>query len=336
MVSPFSEIGVALWKRGYSPIPIMPHNAPVRGRGKAPGHYVGGTAGWVAMKEWDDFCIEQPSIHKVRAWSRMTDQFGGGVGVACGRGLICIDIDQEEIIEPLMAILPPSDVQKKGRKGISLFYQGNTEVIRSKNYRTPDRVGLVDLLAEGKQTVLPPSIHPDTGEPYFWWTDETLLDVGVAALSVLPDDIADRIGEVLRAFGYDPDGDRPVVDPSAQHAHSMPRAAGGGSIYRKCNDDALGSLHAWVPELHLIKWRSKPGGFEAVAHWRSSSTGRSLQLRKRNLSIVAKGIEDFGTGEKFTPIDLVMKALGCNKNVALNWLIERLPRDPLIFQDRKY
>jgi hypothetical protein len=44
-------------------------------------------------------------------------------------------------------------------------------------------------------------------------------------------------------------------------------------------------------------------------------------LRKRNLSIVRKGIEGFGTGEKFTPIDLVMKARSCDANAALYWLL---------------
>jgi hypothetical protein len=32
----------------------------------------------------------------------------------------------------------------------------------------PGGKGLVDVLISGKQTVLPPSIHPDTGNPYLW------------------------------------------------------------------------------------------------------------------------------------------------------------------------
>jgi hypothetical protein len=82
-----------------------------------------------------------------------------------------------------------------------------------------------------------------------------------------------------------------------------------------------------VPELHLYRWRRKPGGYEAVAYWRSSSTGRALELRRRNLSIVRRGIEDFGDGRKYTPIDLVMAARGCDADTALGWLLEHLPDD---------
>jgi hypothetical protein len=254
------------------------------------------------------------------------DAEDAGIGVALGRGLICIDIDQEFLIDPILAILPPSPVQKKGRKGIALFYRGDTEKIRSRNYRTADRVGLLDLLSEGKQTVLPPSIHPDTNEPYFWWTDATLADTPLSELPELPEDIAEQIAGVLRQFGYDPEADRPATLPTSQ-ARTASYAVGERSIYRKANDDALANVDCWVPALHLYKARRKPGGFEAVAHWRSSSTGRALELRKRNLSITRNGIVDFGTGDRFTAIDLVMKARDCDKSAALNWLLERLPDD---------
>jgi hypothetical protein len=247
-----------------------------------------------------------------------------GIGVACGRGLICIDIDQEYLLDPVLAILLPSQVQKKGRKGISLFFKGDTEKIRARCYRTPERVGLIDLLAEGNQTVLPPSIHPDLNEPYYWWSDATLCDTPLSEL--LPDDIADRLAEVLKPFGYDPDGDCAEVVRSETAARSA-CGAKASSIWRKANDDALANLDCWVPELHLYRWRRKPGGYEAVAHWRSSSTGRALELRKRNLSIVCKGIEDFGDGRKYTPINLVMVARDCDADTALGWLLERLPDD---------
>jgi hypothetical protein len=301
--TPFSLVGPKLYDMGYNPIPIMPGD-------KKPGMMVGDE--WRLFKGWNEFCVTRPSRVQIEQWTRWPL---AGVGVACGLGLICIDIDIEEAVEPLLAILPPSPVQKKGRKGISLFYRGNTEIIRSKNFRTPERVGLVDLLAEGKQTVIPPSIHPDTNEPYYWWTDETLADYRLEELPELPGDIAEKIAEVLRQFGYDPEGERfeRVIAGSA--------APDEDNIWRRINNAALADLHAWVPKLGLPKCQCKFGSvYRAVAPWRASGSGRPLMRRNPNLSLSTKGIEDFGTGEKFTAIDVVMKALSLVEGEALEWL----------------
>ncbi|MCS3895158.1 hypothetical protein M2171_004291 [Bradyrhizobium japonicum USDA 38] len=311
--SSFAQTAPSLVALGYSPLPIMPNS-------KTPGTDS-------PMKNWQEWCRKAPPPNAIAGWSRYADC---GVGVACGIGLICIDIDFEPAMDALLAMLPLSNVQKKGRKGISLFYRGNTDAIRSRNFRTPDRVGLVDLLAEGKQTVLPPSIHPETGEPYYWWTDDTLLDVRLDQLTELPDDIAERIGEALKPYGYDPQADRRALG-QGDVSSCMPDVPRSGlSVYRRANDDALMNLDSWVPSLYLYKCRRKPGGYSAVATWRSSGAGRARELRKRNLHIVRDGIQDFGDGRTYTPVDLVMAALDIDKSAALNWLLGKLPQEPLI------
>ncbi len=313
--APFSVAGPAIYGMGYNPIPIMPGD-------KKPGLMDGDN--WYLFKGWNQFCVSRPSEAQITQWARWPM---AGVGVACGQGLICIDIDLEDAVGPLLEILPLSNVQKKGRKGISLFYRGNTEKIRSKNFRTPERVGLVDLLAEGKQTVLPPSIHPDTGEPYVWLTPENLLNCPIEDLTELDDDIAEQIAEVLVEFGYDPERDRVVQHvaagdiPETTLLHST-------DFYRKLNEDALNHLHAWVPKLGLPKCRCQFGNvYRAVASWRQSGSGRPVSRRNPNLSFSAKGIEDFGTGEKFTALNVVMKVMGINdteRDAAVQWLGENL------------
>lgn len=173
---------------------------------------------------------------------------------------------------------------------------------------------------------MPPSIHSDTGEPYYWWTDETLADYRPEELLELPEDIAEQIGEVLKPFGYDPEGDRQTMPRGPQTPHAG-TVSGAVSLWRETNDKALANLATWVPALGLYRCRTKPGGYCAVATWRASGTGRAIEQRKRNLSIVSKGIEDFGDGRKYTPIDLVMKARNCDKSAALDCLLERLPDD---------
>jgi hypothetical protein len=300
MNSPFAQAAPALYALGYSPIPVMA------------GKKMPGTTS--PLRNWTSFCFKQPVPNLIAGWSRYPDL---NVGVACGMGLICVDIDQEACMTALLNILPPSNVQKKGRKGISLFYRGNTDKIRSKNFRTPDRTGLVDLLAEGKQTVLPPSVHPDTNEPYFWWTDATLEDTPLDQLAELPDDIAENIGEALKEFGYDPNRERdsPDKEPLLGDTSSTP------SIFRHVNNEALANLRAWVPHLKLSRFQAVANGFKAVAEWRSSGSGRPLWLRNFNLSFRPEGIRDFGDGRSYTPIDIVMAARRCNAGEALDWLI---------------
>lgn len=332
----FERHALALVARGFSPLPIAPKQAPrPDGRnvpgGKAPG-YRRPDGTWALMTGWERWCREQVPETMVRAWvDRMLgDATDAGIGVACGRGLICVDIDLEEAVAPLLAILPPSSVQKKGRKGVSLFYRGNTEKIRSKNFRTPERVGLCDLLAEGKQTVLPPSIHPDTGEPYYWWMDDNLGNLYLEDLSELPDDIVERIGEVLRQFGYDPEGERcaPLQGEARSACSGGPSGPAGVSdtaaLFREVNDRALANLHAWVPHLGLQRCYRAGGGFKAVAEWRASGSRRPLHLRAPNLSFDHKGIRDFGDNLGYSPIDVVKEARCVSASEALDWLAPRV------------
>lgn len=323
----FERLALAMIGRGFSPLPIAPDQRQSRdGRkvpeGKAPG-YRRPDGTWALMTGWQRWCGEQVPEAMVRAWvDRMLGNAAdAGIGVACGRSLICIDIDLEEAVAPLLAILPPSPVQKRGHKGISAFYRGDTEIIRSKNFRTPERVGLVDLLAEGKQTVLPPSVHPDTGEPYVWMTDDHLYDLCLEDLPELPEDIADKIGEVLRQFGYDPEGERQTTPLGVTTRYCGDVVASdGAAVFRVVNDAALASLSAWVPQLGLRRCYRAGGGFKAVAEWRSSGSGRDFSLRSPNLSFTSRGIRDFGDGRGYSPIDVVIAARGLSTSDALEWL----------------
>jgi hypothetical protein len=105
----FGQHALALIGNGYSPLPIWPGE-------KKPGmRHADGS--WGDMPKWNRWCTEGVSEHTVAAWLRMIGDGETGVGVACGRGLICIDIDLEEAVEPLLAILPPSPVQKREGRG---------------------------------------------------------------------------------------------------------------------------------------------------------------------------------------------------------------------------
>ncbi|RTL63881.1 MAG: bifunctional DNA primase/polymerase [Pseudonocardiaceae bacterium] len=315
MTNVFAETAPTLIERGYSPLPI-------RVGSKAP-----------ILNRWQECCNAPLMAGIVAAYSRAPAM---GIGVACGyANLICVDIDASDLIDPLLEVLPPVLVGKVGRTGSSIFYRGDhprddIEWWKKRNYRSLER-GLVDFLAVGAQTVIPPTPHPNGGR-YRWLTPATLLDALPTALPAFTGTHREAMEAVLRRFGWSDTGREPSYAATSVRPATPSHSAtlGAVSVYREANTAALSNLSAWVPKLYLYKLRPKPGGFSAIATWRNSSSGRALEKRNRNLSIVSAGIEDFGTGEKYTAVDLVMAARKLDRAAALNWLLEHLPQEPLI------
>jgi hypothetical protein len=227
-------------------------------------------------------------------------------------GLIAVDIDTDDPVywDALIAILPSSPVRKAGQKGETLFYYG-PDIEKSQSWSINGK-RIVDLIGPGRQTVPPPTIHPDTNRPYRWITLETLEDWAPSELPLLPADIAERITAILTPLGY--------------HPEPAPHAVNGDadSPYRQLNDQALGNLSAWVPALALYRCRPARGGYAAVPVWRPSTTGRRPEKRHLNLKIVPAGIRDFGADQGYTPIDLVMAACDCDCDTAFKFLAERI------------
>lgn len=106
------------------------------------------------------------------------------IGLKTGEpsGIICIDIDttDEQLKQEIYSQLPPLFSGKIGNKnkGINYFFKFNGEQNRKFG-------GVVELLSTGNQTVLPPSIHPETNYAY-QWMGKTLLEIDVDDLPYLP------------------------------------------------------------------------------------------------------------------------------------------------------
>ncbi len=177
---PFSKHANTLLLNGYSPLTILPGT-------KRP-----------TEKEWSERC-ETPL--DVQGIERLCREFPkAGVGVACGYGgLVAIDVDTDDpvIIAAIEAVLPEALITKRGKRGYTLFFR-TSEPIHTRIFKTPKghaKKGetIVEILALGRQTVLPPTIHPDTGKPYEWRTEETLFDTRLEDLPLVADDIDEKI-----------------------------------------------------------------------------------------------------------------------------------------------
>ena len=307
-MGPYAQCAERLIERGFAVVPIVPGS-------KRPGFFFAGM--WIGLANWQKrFSGGPPPATERKRWAAGE----AGVGVVAGQashGLIAVDIDSEDsaIQATLRTVLPPTHVRKTGARGETLFYHG-PGIAQSQSWNIAGK-RIVDLIGPGRQTVLPPTIHPDTGTPYRWSGSQTLEDLQPHELPTLPANIAEQITAVLLPLGY-----RPEPPP---HEHSNSSGNGGSdNPHRQLNDEALANLDAWVPALMLPRCRRTQKGYEAVPTWRSSTTGRELERRRLNLKIVPEGIRDFGADQGYTPLDLVMAAGDCDLDTAFRFLSERL------------
>jgi hypothetical protein len=269
---------------------------------------------WVGKDNWrDEYTRRLPSRFEIQVWSNSN----AGVCVVTGPGskhTVAIDIDTDDpaIKAAIESAIPPSTVRKRGAKGETLFYRG-PNVADSKSFNL-NGSRVCDIIGPGRQTVLPPSIHPDTNQPYVWTGPDALEDVDPAELPEITPEHIEAISEALKPFGWQSEPERPAVVRERS-------GSSGGGPWRRVNDIAIANLDAWVPQLVLYRCQRARDGFKAVATWRPSNTGRRPEQRKQNLSISRRGITDFGDGPKgYSPIDLVMAARNCDFGAAYDWL----------------
>lgn len=331
--SPYALAAGRLRDMGYHAMPAKPGE-------KVPGHFEGGR--WSHMARWQNWCGRMPPEFLHERWESWPDP---GVCIAHGQLVGAdVDTDRADVAAAVVAALGPSPVRRRGQKGWMGYYRpgAGCEGLGARiRWYHPDVCitaddgrrswpPLVELLLHGTQSVVPPTIHPDTGQPYCWLTPDTLEDTWLADLPELPADPVARLDAELAMLGLtreNPNGRARAsgpheIAPPGAHDLEKPR-------FRSLNDRALAALDRWFPALGLPKTRQRAAGsWEAVAVWRPSSSGRPLEKRGANLHASPRGIRDFGDGEPYTAIDLVIAARGCSFDTAVEWLEPFLDPEP--------
>jgi len=297
------------------------HVVPIEARNKRPAQKVG--SNWEMMTEWQRFRDLMPTEIQHEIWSSYAEcNIGIVLGSKIGEHeqLIAIDIDLTDFdeIEEVRRSLPATPMAKKGRKGITLFYRADDE-ITTRVYRREEK-NILEVLTgrDTRQTVVPPSVHPD-GPVYQW------VGIGPVAPHRLPLIEADQLAameETLESIGWDRNGHERAKRRERLGIRAVePGEWDISSPFMDLNQIALRRLEEWVPELPGIdRLRPARRGYEGVPLWRGSSTGRAADKRKRNLSIQPVGIKDWGTDETYSALDLVMRAFGINLDAAYKWL----------------
>ena len=313
--SPYAAAAAKLRDQGYSAMPVSPGT-------KIPGEWRGNA--WRPMPGWQKYCDAPAPDFLHDTWERWPD---AGVCIAHGTAIgLDLDTDRKDVEAALLRAVEPPSVRRRGRKGwLGYFRPGSgleSVAARVRWYdpkNGPEGRPVVELLLHGTQSVLPPTIHPDTGQPYAWLTLDTLETVPPDELPELGGAELARIDHELVAIGLTRQAPRKA-------ASAAPLSAAGGHdlekpFWRSFNDRAMEAMDQWFPALGLPKTRQRgPGRWEAVAAWRGSGSGRSLHDRNPNLKATAQGIVDFGADRAYTPVDLVQAARDCGFDAAADWL----------------
>ncbi len=145
------------------------------------------------IPNWNQFCKNLPPPEVMDLW--LKDPNSHGIGLCCGEmsGVIGLDVDldvtdpvKRAIYEAVEPFLQASPVEKVGKKGFTRFFRYNGEKSRSLKIKIQGQDhGVLDILSDGRQTVLPGSLHPDTGQPYRWTSNKELLELRTEDLPVL-------------------------------------------------------------------------------------------------------------------------------------------------------
>jgi hypothetical protein len=240
---PFALHAAAYRQRGYAPIPVKPGS-------KQP-----------LISDWPRWCDELPSPDLVATWARRYPD--AGLALVCGpaSGLTALDLDDD--VDGLHAriceALGPSPVAKRGARAPTHFYRYSGE--RSCALRK-DGQTVAEILAGKRLVIIPPTIHPDTGQPYTWLTPETLLDRPAASLPTLD---ATR----LAALFEPPKRRRPR--PRSPESGTRSRDAGVIAEALKHIPPDL-DRHSWVRIGIAIKAALGDAGFQLWDNWSSTGT----------------------------------------------------------------
>ena len=202
--SPYALVAGRLRDMGYHAMPAKPGE-------KVPGHFEAGR--WSYMARWQDWCGRMPPEFLHERWESWPD-----AGVCIAHGAVVgadVDTDRTDIAAAVVAALGPSPVRRRGQKGWMGYYRPGSgcealgarlrwyhpEVFSTGEDGRKSWPPLVELLLEGTQSVVPPTIHPDTGQPYRWLTPDTLEDTPLGDLPELPADPAARLDAELGRLG---------------------------------------------------------------------------------------------------------------------------------------
>ena len=172
-INPFKEIVKSLHGKGFNTIPLKyAEKRPI-------------------LNNWTNTKLSDEEVNKF-------SQGFYNIGICLGKtsNLIALDFDSDidNLHNKILKITGKSPVIKKGETGFTMFFRYNGE--KSGKYSIDGEM-VFEILSDGNQTVLPPSIHPSTKKPYYYLNQNTLSNTDLNSLPYLPLDFKEKIDKLF-------------------------------------------------------------------------------------------------------------------------------------------
>jgi hypothetical protein len=139
-----------------------------------------------------------------------------GIGVACGDGFVCIDLDSDEVevIDAIMGALPTAIVRSRGSKGLKCYFRDPARMLQGCSIKDVEGKELCRVITNGL-AVVPPTLHHRTGQPHVWLGGCTLFNTRFEQLFPLPADTKEKLREALAPWA------KPKLQPKP-HVEAQP------------------------------------------------------------------------------------------------------------------
>lgn len=246
---------------------------PIRPNSKVPGWWSG--SDWAPMGGWERFCSKLPTEKDIAGWEQYP---ACGFGLACGAAskIVAVDVDCEGEIRLLIeSLLPPSPCRKVGKRGFTAFYRYERQQSTRVHH---NGTTIVEILSTGRQTVLPPSMHPDNIQ-YKWLTPDTLLDIPASELPSLPADFVERLKKALGQH----------VPKRTQDLSSIYFKEPADRIWEALKFIAPEDYHLWI-EIGMAIKANSPDDFKIWDKW----SQRSKKYNPKEMAQKWASFDDFG------------------------------------------
>jgi putative DNA primase/helicase len=205
-----------------------------------------------AVANWSTYCLVMPTPEERDSWLAIYPDANIGLALGPASGIVILDIDSDDprVHRALDLIVPDSPWKRVGAKGFAKAYRFNNQT--TQQILNSEGKPLVEILGKGRQIVLNPSIHPDTGKPYVANCD--LFDV-VDLLPILPPDVDALIRGALEEQGLELSqggggGKVSVFVPAGQRDNNLVAHAGilarGVARGERTLLEALAEIKEWV------------------------------------------------------------------------------------------